>query len=148
MLNLKGWANIFQQWLIFPENLQYFVAVIIGIFIVELAIHIPLIKTVRSIVSQADKSIKIILSNRISDHWKEIILPVYSFRLLKYSLISGVWMGLIFSPLLLVGLLSGYLQVDLKGFLFSLEGGLFLTIVAVSYLSLRKVILAKFRCHE
>ncbi len=120
--------------------MNYIAATIICLFVVELANILPLIKSIKCIFNLMENSKKVLLSSYISDHRKGFILPIYSLRMLKSSLSAGLWAMVVFSPLLLAVVLSRYLDSDFEEFLFSLKGGLFLTVVALFYLTCRRFV--------
>ncbi len=52
----------------------------------ELLLRLPLQKTIIYFKYYLKKSFRTIKSKHISDHWKEIAIPLYSIKLLQYSL--------------------------------------------------------------
>lgn len=123
--------------------MSYILSTILSVIVIELFFYLPFMASVNGILLQAKKSKNVILSAKISDHWKEKILPVYAARMMKYSLITGGLMMVIFSPILISILLSRYLQSDFDAFLLSLEGGIYITLAALIYVSIRKAFAEK-----
>ncbi len=68
-------------------------------------------------------------------------MPHYSASLMKHSLISGGLMAIIFSPLIISFFASSLLQTNFTNFIFSLTGGIFVTVVGLAYMALRKSLL-------
>lgn len=53
----------------------------------EVALHLPFRQTIETMLGTLQRSMRVIVSKRISDHWKETVLPVYSIRLFKASIL-------------------------------------------------------------
>ena len=75
-----------------------------AVLVSELLLRLPLLAQVRHILSVTRKSAATIRSSRISDHWKERVLPAYSLRLGARSLLFFVLLCVATSPVLAVGL--------------------------------------------
>ena len=65
-----------------------------------------------------NKSITLIRKRNISDHWKEKIIPKYSFLMIKCSLKMLIIFGLSFSSIII----SSILFNDFLKFLFTFKG--------------------------
>ena len=113
---------------------------LIAIFIfssIEIFIRSNYIKLVRSIIKLSDKSLKIILNKKISDHWKEYTIPIYSVQIIKYS----VQILLIILLIILILLCLNYYFIGLIDFLLSSSGIIEFVLVAFIYTYFRKLIL-------
>lgn len=111
--------------------------VIAGVLASEAFLRLPLIPTITRVTATAQKSGKVLTSKRISDHWKETVLP-------RYSLIIGMGSVKFFLMLCLA-----LLPVALLGFIY--PGGigawaeellrplviLVLCVVSIGYVMLR-----------
>ena len=117
---------------------KYVLLFALTVAVVELFLQLPLIQTFRCLIDQASQSLKTIRSSRISDHWKEAVMPVYAYRMMKYSLLATLWLIVIFSPLLAAAVLAEVFNNDFSVFLLSTEGGLYMTAAAIGYLVLRR----------
>ena len=53
---------------------------------VELLFWLPLLMCVKNFSKVAKKSMKVVSSNKISDHWKEKVVPCYAGRMLVLTL--------------------------------------------------------------
>ncbi|MEM1411550.1 MAG: sulfotransferase [Pseudomonadota bacterium] len=56
------------------------------VVVVELFVRLPFMAQVEAVTGGALKAVGLVRSPRISDHWKERVLPVYAGRILKASL--------------------------------------------------------------
>lgn len=72
------------------------------------------------------KSLKVLRSERISDHWKEKIIPTYAWRLMKLALQILMIIMFIFTIFILVDVyLDGFIEITLS------LSGLFISIIFV-----------------
>jgi hypothetical protein len=69
----------------------------------ELMLRLPLLPTARALVSVSRRSGKVLASKRISDHWKEKVLPAYSVRMAKASVGFFVLLCAALVPVVLLG---------------------------------------------
>lgn len=65
-----------------------------GAAAVELFFRLPFLAQVEAINGGALKALDVVRSRRISDHWKERVLPAYAGRILRASLLLGVLLAL------------------------------------------------------
>lgn len=72
------------------------------LFSSELLLSLPLRTTISASLVIAVKIYRILRSNRISDHWKEITLLTYAKLILKYSLLITTMILLSMLPLFLL----------------------------------------------
>ena len=76
------------------------------------------------------------MNKNISDHWKENIIPKYSFKMMKYSLQMLIVLFLIIFIFVVADkLFSGFLP-----FAFSIKGIIESILIAFSYAFIRKLI--------
>lgn len=67
----------------------------------ELLVRLPLMPTIRKARGAAEKSARLLRSRRVSDHWKERMLPVYAGVIARNS---AVFFGLLCAAILPVAL--------------------------------------------
>ena len=72
---------------------------------VEFFFLVPFMPEVKTLLKIVKKSIKLIKSRRISDHWKEVVLLRYSLELIK----SSMYLSLIFFGILLTVCLGAFI---------------------------------------
>lgn len=68
------------------------VAALAAIPVVEIALASPLPELFVSLAAHGRKSLSLLASKRISDHWKERMLPVYAWNMLRASLLVLAWL--------------------------------------------------------
>ena len=73
---------------------------------VEYVLRVPLLSRTRSLIKVVNKSMAVIGSTKVSDHWKEIVLLRYARDLVGHTLfVASLLLGLfllVFSPSLLM----------------------------------------------
>jgi len=81
------------------------------VLFVEALLRSRLLAHAGDIARYSARALEVIRATRVSDHWKERVLPAYSARLLRASLMSGGW-------LVIIGALAaaGYIAVGLVFF--------------------------------
>ena len=79
------------------------------------------------------KAGRVIASDRISDHWKELVLPRYSMSLLASSFLMLGTLLLVFSPFAVAGVITNRLDVPLLELLASFEGIIASCVFAIVY---------------
>lgn len=72
----------------------------------EILLRLPLKQQVSVVVGTARRSAATLRSKRVSDHWKEVVLPVYSVRMAGRSLLFFLLLCLVVLPVMLIGLLA------------------------------------------
>lgn len=76
------------------HNFLAALALVPGVIVfVELFFRLPVVRQAQSIRINAAKALKVILSSRISDHWKEKSIPVYAVRILLSSLLGAFYLA-------------------------------------------------------
>ena len=77
--------------------------VVSAILASEMFMRLPLMHEVSAILGTARRSAATVRSRRISDHWKEAVLPAYSARMAGHSLYFFVLLCLAVLPVALAG---------------------------------------------
>ena len=72
----------------------------------ELFLRLPLMATIRKAAGAAGKAQKLLGSKRISDHWKERMLPVYAGKIAGNSLKFFVYLCIVLAAVVLFGLVA------------------------------------------
>jgi hypothetical protein len=72
----------------------------------EILVRLPLMRQVSVVAETAQRSSATVRSKRISDHWKQAVLPAYSLRIAARSLYFFLLLCLVLLPLALIGLLA------------------------------------------
>lgn len=69
----------------------------------EAFLRLPLLPTIRRVAETARKSGRVLASKRISDHWKERVLPRYSWVIGKGSVLFFLLLMVALAPVALLG---------------------------------------------
>jgi hypothetical protein len=115
--------------------MTHLILLLICVLSVELIIKFNFLSLFDSILNVTKKVTYIIPKNSISDHWKEKIIPVYAFRIMKYSLQILFILFLIFS----LFLITNHFFNNFLAFAVSLFGIVESIIFAFGYSYLRKL---------
>ena len=113
------------------------------ILVVDLFLVCPILNLVRALSEQTKKSMRVLRSTRVSEHWKEKVLPRYAARTMKTSLLLGGWLLLLLGVFTAVLHASGTLWIrDFSGVraVRSVDYMLYTVLVAFAYISLRRVV--------
>ena len=82
---------------------------------VEIFVRSNYISLIKSLVAVSKKAINIISNKKISDHWKEYIIPKYSLQMMKYSMqMLFILFLIIFIFVIADNLFSGFLAFTLS----------------------------------
>ena len=103
---------------------------------VEIFISSNYIHLIKSTIKLSKRAVKIIFNKNISDHWKETIIPKYSFEMMIYSLqMLLILFCIIFIFFIADNLFSGFIAFTLswKGIMQSI-------LITFSYAYVRKLI--------
>ena len=117
--------------------LDYLYLVIACVLSIELFLRLKFMSYVNSIGRNSNKVFRVIISSNISDHWKEKMVPVYAFILLKNSLsILGIlfFIILVFSAFIVLSSKFLTLLLSIKGIATSI-------VISFTYLKLRVIFL-------
>ena len=71
----------------------------------ELALRLPLAGTVHTMTGIIQAAKRVLLSRDVSDRWKEIVLPVYAFRIFLSSLAMPLLLTAILAPIIVASIL-------------------------------------------
>ena len=104
---------------------------------IEIFLRLKFIKYVKSVVDIYQKAFRLIISSKISEHWKEKIIPIYAFKILKNSLFI---LAIIF---LIIVVLYGFtlLSVKLLTITLSTRGILVSVVISLIYLRIRLILI-------
>ena len=96
----------------------HFTLFIISVLVVELCIRSNYINLIYLIIKKSKKAINLIFNNKISDHWKEKIIPLYSLDIFKLSFqILLIFLSMVFIFLIVEKFFASFIS-----FAFSLNG--------------------------
>ena len=112
---------------------DYVYLVVSCLLSIELLLRLKFMSYVNSIVRNTNKVFRVIISSNISDHWKEKMVPVYAFILLKNSLLI---LGILF---LIILVFSAFIILSSKflALLLSVTGVATSIVISLTYLKLR-----------
>ena len=113
--------------------MDYIYLVIACVLSVELFLRLKFMSYVNSIGRNSNKVFRVIISSNISDHWKEKMVPIYAFILLRNSLSI---LGILF---LIILVFSAFIVLSSKflTLLLSITGVAISIIISFTYLKLR-----------
>lgn len=117
--------------------LLWLYVVVAGVLASEAFLRLPLIPTIREVSDTARKSGRVLASKRISDHWKERILPRYSLVIGRGSVLFLLFLCLGLLPVALLGLVYPGGPVAWAAQLMRPLVILVLCVVSISYIVLR-----------
>jgi hypothetical protein len=112
-------------------------AAVAGIGAVEVLLRLPLARTFDRVRRTVDKVLRVIRSERISDHWKERTVPVYAARLLGLTLLTALQLLAILLPMLVLAALAAAARIPFLEFALSMVGLVFTSAVAAAYAGVR-----------
>ena len=116
---------------------DYVYLVVACVLSIELLLRLKFMSYVNSIGKNSSKVFHVIMASNISDHWKEKMVPVYAFILLKNSLlILGILLLIILVFSVFLVLSSKFLTLIL-----SITGVVMSIIISFTYLKLRVIFL-------
>ena len=108
---------------------------LVCILSVEVFIRLNFLLLFNSILNVTKRVIYVIPQNKISDHWKEKVIPLYALRIMKYSLQILLILLLILS----LFLIADFFFNDFLAFTFSWIGIIESMVFAFGYVYLRKL---------
>ena len=116
--------------------LDYLYLIIACVLSIELFLRLKFMFYVNSIGKNTNKVFRIIISSNISDHWKEKMVPVYAFILLKNSLLI---LGILF---LIILVFSAFilLSSNFLALILSITGIVISMFISFTYLKLRLIL--------
>ncbi len=104
---------------------------------VEVVVRLDITGQVRAATLVTRRVLSIIGSSRVSDHWKERVLPIYAWRLLATSVRLLMIMLAAVAPIVLLTALSGWRDSPFLQLVSSWPGILAATFIAVVYAASR-----------
>ena len=112
---------------------HYVYLIVACVLSIELFLRLKFMSYVNSIGRYSSKVFHVIISSNISDHWKEKMVPVYAFILLKNSLLI---LGILF---LIILVFSSFIVLSSKflALLLSITGIAMSIVSSLTYLKLR-----------
>ena len=113
----------------------HFFLILVCILSVEIFIRLDFLSHVDSILKITKKVIYLIPQNKISDHWKEKVIPIYSLSVMKYSFQILLILFLILS----LFFISELFIDDFLIFTLSLIGIIESMVFAIGYFYIRKL---------
>lgn len=72
---------------------SFIIASVSVILVVEVALRSPLIGHVHALLDRSGRALRLIGNAKISDHWKERILPSYALSMLRASVLILLWLA-------------------------------------------------------
>ena len=115
----------------------WLLAALAGILFVEVLVRLPFFTTLNRFQQIMTRILSVLRSDRISDHWKERVLPRYASQMMGATLRIG---GILVAAFVAIGCVMGLASLvgaDLLGFSLSWVGVVFMTVVALGYAKLR-----------
>lgn len=122
--------------------MSWLLAAVAGIAAVEVILRLPLAETLVRCRQTTSKVQSVITSARISDHWKEKVVPAYAIRLLGLSVRIALYLLLVMAPVLTFIAIATALGVPFLEFTLSLTGIVFMSVVALAYARIRTYVSA------
>ena len=113
--------------------MDYVYVIVACVLSIELFLRLKFMSYVNSIGRNSSKVFHVIISSNISDHWKEKMVPVYAFILLKNSLLI---LGILF---LIILVFSSFIVLSSKflALILSVTGVATSIVISLTYLKLR-----------
>ena len=117
--------------------MNHVILFVLCIVTVEIFISSNYISLINSLIKVSKKAIYTISNKKISDHWKENIIPQYSIQMMKYSLkMLLIFLSVIFVFIIADNSFNGFLKFTL-----SLNGIIESLLFAFIYAYFKKLIL-------
>lgn len=112
---------------------------IFSIFTIEIIRYFKLFNKLQNTLITSKKIFHIVITKKISDHWKEKVILKYSQLLLLSSLqIIGI-----FALILIIYFIFSYLNFTFSNYLLSILGIIETSAIVLIYLYIKKLIYAK-----
>lgn len=123
--------------------MQWLFAALAGIGFVELFIRLPIVSTMSRTRAILSKVSAVLGSSRISDHWKERVLPAYALRLFGQTMVLALYLAVAFAPFALLIAIATAMDVPFAEFTLSAVGILYMTVLSLAYAKLRSRVATK-----
>ena len=117
--------------------MQYFVLGSLCILTIELLNKLDFLEKVRLIIKYSSKASSTIVNQKISDHWKEKIIPRYALKIMQLSFKSILVLVLI----ILIFLFTDFYLDNFLNFVISINGIIESILVVFLYIKLKSVYL-------
>ena len=104
---------------------------------VEIMLWLPLSSVFVRSQSNMRQVLHVIKSRKISDHWKELVVPSYALRMFRDTAQLMLLLVIVVSPIVFVCTAAEFGGIRLLDFLLTATGILFSTVVALSFAWLR-----------
>lgn len=104
---------------------------------IELFLRLGVMRRVGALAAVASRSVSVLRSPRISDHWKERVLPRYAGRMAGFSLALFGLMVACLSPFFVALLVSDYFGLGFERLVVTPQAALAGTLVAIIYAKAR-----------
>lgn len=118
--------------------MQWLLLILGTMLVVECFFRLPMANLASRLNVLIKKIMHTIGSQRISDHWKELVLPTYAGQLFLLSLNLFAVMCLALSPMLLIGIVGELADLKFSAFLATPLAIVISTAFAIAYAVLRK----------
>lgn len=117
------------------------ITTLLSLLAIEIFIRLPFIKHGKQLLNIANKSVSVLISRRISDHWKEKVLLYYAQKLISHTITLTSMLGFILIMILLPAWILDQLFINelyiIESFS-SLYGLLSMSAAASIYILIRK----------
>jgi hypothetical protein len=117
--------------------MSWFLLAVAGIGAVEVLLRLPLMRTVARFRSTLAKVSAVIRSEKISDHWKEKVVPTYALRLLRMTALTAACLLRVIAPFVFLFAVAEAVAIPFYEFAVSPTSLLFTSILALGYSTLR-----------
>ena len=103
----------------------------------ELALRLPLVRTVHTMTGIMQAARRVLFSRNVSDRWKEIVLPVYAFRIFLNSLTMALLLTAILAPIIVASILLSPSRSAALDYITDAPNLLLIAITSIVYLAVR-----------
>ena len=124
-------------------SMEYVLLILATIICAELFVRLPVFALARRSASYATQSSRVMRSSKISDHWKERALPMYSQRMMLATLKLAGCLIIVLSPFIVGWILATLIHIPFAPLLTSLLGIGVSMAVAFAYVFLRRQIVRR-----
>ena len=114
------------------------ILLICSVLTVELLLLCNLFQNIQKLNLIYRKVAYVIGNKRISDHWKEKVIPRYAVRIFGLTSILLLHCVVVFSPIVIISGVASFYYVGMYNFIISWIGILYVTTVITVYAVLRK----------
>ncbi len=108
------------------------------ILVVECFFRLPLAANLARLRGVVGKIVHTMRSSKISDHWKERVLPAYAGKLFSSSIVLFAIVCLALSPMIIVGIGADMAGLDFMAFLMTMTAIVASTVFAILYVVVRR----------